>query len=643
MASMISQTVVLPNRPNDYLYDTNYTVAGPVDHQKAMARARDREVMIQPNFQNMFSSLRHYPALEFKFKMSNVDPSLGSDRRPNFYPVQVTGADRYKYFKRPVMPYMPSLGGQIVYAKRPVQVVQAQAPRPPTPVQKTVGVQTVYRESEAQTDPYSPEYIFQNQQSPPELLALATLTYGAGLPAGMAELEMIERARVKRAWEQKLPVVTDEASFQKRLEMMEAMELREWQERDLEIQKLQKERLKILQQVIERREAENQISNDERISRIWQNKMQEREVEFQKIEKKRIKALRMLAEKRSRVEPKPKKRDIIQEYSDFGSRVYAPKQSDGKFMDAFNMTLQLSINETNTYMGLMELEQSLPPAVTQPKIQLPQAQKLRSTEARKEKHLLQELDQMSLKIQERKESDIAKKQPNKYAVRIEKPPERPATPSIDVPREEDEEMHCAAVLLQKLLRGRIVQNQMFEGKERRLTLINEVRNRYILRNEPRTVLDLKVNETPEVIFEREIQSEYVGKQLDFLTKELVRLREERRIAIMVKLADRTRRMREAEESGRRQLELKRRHEEDTIFRQVMNIHHETVDTYLEDMFLESVDETSTIQAREQVKQYADQIAQLTRDWETPETSVGDVVSSFLLPFVERQVLRNQGL
>jgi len=36
--------------------------------------------------------------------------------------------------------------------------------------------------------------------SQPELLTLATLSYGRGLPAGLAEVEMIERARAKRAW-----------------------------------------------------------------------------------------------------------------------------------------------------------------------------------------------------------------------------------------------------------------------------------------------------------------------------------------------------------------------------------------------------------------------------------------------------------
>jgi hypothetical protein len=70
-------------------------------------------------------------------------------------------------------------------------------------------------------------------------LALTTLKFGAGLPAGVAELEMIERARVKRAWEAALPKVTDKESFHIRLRMMEEMELREWQQRELEIKKYQ--------------------------------------------------------------------------------------------------------------------------------------------------------------------------------------------------------------------------------------------------------------------------------------------------------------------------------------------------------------------------------------------------------------------
>lgn len=59
----------------------------------------------------------------------------------------------------------------------------------------------------------------------------------------------------------------------------------------------------------------------------------------------------------------------------------------------------------------------------------------------------------------------------------------------------------------------------------------------------------------------------LANMFDFLSKELLRLQEERRIHAFVMLAERQRRMREAEESGRRQVEERRRQEEDEIFRQ----------------------------------------------------------------------------
>lgn len=51
------------------------------------------------------------------------------------------------------------------------------AERPPTPATKTCFTQTDYRDSEAQTDPYTPEYVVR-PGSQPELLTLATLSFG---------------------------------------------------------------------------------------------------------------------------------------------------------------------------------------------------------------------------------------------------------------------------------------------------------------------------------------------------------------------------------------------------------------------------------------------------------------------------------
>ena len=59
----------------------------------------------------------------------------------------------------------------------PLTGTEVMAKRAPTPLTRTVMVQTDYRDSETQTDPYSPEYVIQ-PGSQPELLTLATLAYG---------------------------------------------------------------------------------------------------------------------------------------------------------------------------------------------------------------------------------------------------------------------------------------------------------------------------------------------------------------------------------------------------------------------------------------------------------------------------------
>lgn len=64
-----------------------------------------------------------------------------------------------------------------------------------------------------------------------------------------------------------------------------------------------------------------------------------------------------------------------------------------------------------------------------------------------------------------------------------------------------------------------------------------------------------------------VEGRALGNMLDFLSKELVRLQEEQKIHALVMLAERQRRMREAEEAGRRQLEEDRREDEDELFRQ----------------------------------------------------------------------------
>ncbi|KAJ3030495.1 UNVERIFIED_CONTAM: Cilia- and flagella-associated protein 91 [Siphonaria sp. JEL0065] len=732
-------------RPYDYLYDGNYTVSSYNDHVKAMIKSQTHDVIINPVYDNMFSALRHFPPSHYQLRAHRL-PELGHDRTMHRGDPQVVGMNRYKYFRRPIIPYQPSLGGQVVYARKPAPAVEVMIERPVTPPTRTVGMQTVYRESEAQTDPYSPEYTLKPGQMPPELLALATLSYGMGLPVGMVELEMIERARIKRAWEAMLPQVVDKETFERRLKMMEEMELKEWQERENEIKRytecarleplfhikslkstkslwynrLQEARLEILTQVISKREKDNEQLNNEKVERIWQKKLQEREAMLDKIESKRVKALRKLTEKRSKIGNKIERRDIIADYANYGSKVYAPKARDGLFFDDMHSTLVLDIQEIEHYEGLTDLETTFQSKIMNDKVSLPKSKDLRlNPSARREMHLQEQLKLMDIKLKERKQATKAEEKPLRFQQRNEKPPLRPPTPKIKEPKAEDEDMDVAAILLQKLIRGRISQNLMYQGKERRLQLINELRTRHTIKRaiefkqnmqgpegsgsssqeeldnaleggkggkgdrqqrKPRSrgyaeggdefsnedgefiegeefevVLDdLDSPNWIEKLFESSVQAEFVGKTLDFLSKELVRLREERRISAMVRLAERTRQMREADETHNREVEMARRRKEDEVFRKVMRINQETVDSYLEDIVAGSIDSTASLQAKGHVKEFAEKVATLVQEMEKrekeiveevgePETStiVSDLVMSFLVPEVEREYIRNQ--
>ena len=124
---------------------------------------------------------------------------------------------------------------------------------------------------------------------------------------------------------------------------------------------------------------------------------------------------------------------------------------------------------------------------------------------------------------------------------------------------------------------------MYEGKERRKDLIAELCTTHALQSQEQKVKKLETQdlELRQAKAKRDLHKEAtindgaenpaaleLGRQLDYLSKELVRLQEERRVHAFVLLAERERRSRESEESGSRQREERLRRTHDEIFKQV---------------------------------------------------------------------------
>nr|XP_012319356.1 cilia- and flagella-associated protein 91 isoform X5 [Aotus nancymaae]XP_012319357.1 cilia- and flagella-associated protein 91 isoform X5 [Aotus nancymaae] len=653
---------VFSNRAYDFLYDPLFIVSSEKDHTQAniqatLIRSRLKKV---PRFKTMFSNLIHYPRYSLYWSKSDPVPPFisrewkGHEERHRealrqltrtdtsfqmprevYEDPEVTGKNRYKYFERPFLPFFQQMPFSVVYAvskAEPYTFPPTSTKQLSIPSKSTVGTQTDYRDADVQTDPYSPEYVVY-QDSIPELLTLATLTWGRGLPAGQAEVEMIERAREKRAWEATLPPLSDAFQYEKRRKMMNEMERKEWAFREQEIEKLQEIRLEVLKELLRKRDENQNEVNMKHLNARWSKLQEAKEAKMAKIQRTHISTIRKLVGKGKNIEGKLERRNIIKDYSDYASQVYGPLSRLGCFPDNNSEDFVVKNYYLNTYEGLVELESCLPDFVTQPRIRAPKP-KVITTKAgflKRAARLDYELAEIHKALLDKKNKVLEAKKPPRFLQRNTVPQPRLPTPTLEMTSSEEEEIEMAVIYLQKLLRGRVVQNMMFEGKEKRLELIQELRTCHALQEdeklvkkaEKQVILALQqqrnLHEHKVSLVENHLaglEGRALAHMFDFLSKELVRLQEERRIHAFVMLAERQRRVREAEESGRRQVEKQRLQEEDQIFKEVVKIHHSTITSYLEDIILNTEANTAEEQARAEIEKMAEKINDIAYEMES---------------------------
>merc|ERR1719506_2913396 len=178
---------------------------------------------------------------------------------------------------------------------------------------------------------------------------------------------MIERARQKREFEASLPPMTDEQSLTLRRKMMGEQELRDWTVREDQILEVHQEKLGKFDAALRRRAEAREAHWDERIEHQRQIKLTEKDKEISQIQRRRIKALRKLSEARKHVEAKQDPRDVVSEYAEYGSEVYAPLTRNGLITrDKMAHLYETRPAQLESLDGLLELEASLPAKLLEP-------------------------------------------------------------------------------------------------------------------------------------------------------------------------------------------------------------------------------------------------------------------------------------
>jgi len=597
----------------------------------------------------MFSELRHHPRCETVFQQTDPVPAFvnrqWADRTqlPQG-PAHVLGTNRYRYFRRPIVPY----------AQAPVDVILEPA-KPQIQEEtdggthRTIETQTDYRDQESQTDPYSPAFRVKPGESP-EILTLAALNHRQGLPAGLAEVKMIEHAREKRRWEASLPPLNDPEQFKRRRAMMEEREKYEWTLREAQIKEIQNARLEVLKTMLEGRDQKQNEVIEERIEQSQEKHEKEADGKIHKIRKAHIMALRQMEAEHAkldrRIEAKP--RDILADYTHYESEVYAPIARHGVFPDRGSEQFNVRSKYLDTYAGLCQLEHQVNQEAVIVAPQEKQGPNKRGYVKRTEREEwdLKEVHEQLLKERKEKEAPRARQSPTLLRA-VEKAAPRPKTPTIaDHPAGHVAKQN-ATVTLQRLLRGMASRARTLHELRRRLDLVNEIRSTHILLESERvekeadkmTVMDVRLaakNKRQELAKVAEVAQGVAGARvsgmLDFLSSELVRLQDERRCHAFTMLAERRRRLRQAEEAGRRQEEERRRREEDEMWREVLKTRQASVDNFLLKIAAQAANDAAAERAEAEIEELAETI-DLNEEGASTADQAAKIVHGFMIPEV----------
>ncbi|XP_064185750.1 cilia- and flagella-associated protein 91-like [Anguilla rostrata] len=372
----------------------------------------------------------------------------------------------------------------------------------------TADTQTEFRESEAQTEPYAPRYA-PGPGTPPELLTLASLKTGRGLPPGLTEVEKLEFARRRRAQEMLLPPFSDLTQLAKRERMMMEIEGERWTCREREIQRQHDARLDQLSQHLWQREQLQQNVTNKRLENRFVQRQRDKTAKIEKLHKDYFSSLSRLMDSRRDVGGVLETHKIMKEYSAQAKRVFGPRPHKSHAPDLDALLQAVKSKYLGSYEGLMELEAHIPPSVTELCISAPKPKSFKGFVKRTDR---QELKLMRIQQTLKAEKLKVEEKPYRFLRRLEKP-RFPALVAEHLP-EDDEEDDLPIIFLQKALKGTSFMALVYEGKERRLELIQELRSTHALQQGEQELQKAEKQATLALQRQRELQhhkeSEAIG-------------------------------------------------------------------------------------------------------------------------------------
>ncbi|XP_066251433.1 cilia- and flagella-associated protein 91-like [Euwallacea similis] len=327
-----------------------------------------------PIFSNMFSDLPSHPQVQLIQRRQRPNISHGRKLKStkNGDPtgpksVDVGGADRAKFFCQVIN--LPANDFIVLTNNMPRFTVERADKKCEEGDAHSVfedgktknkQIQTLYRESSTQTIPWEPPYKIIGDGEP-EVLKLDFLDWAEGLPAGAHEIHLIERARMKRSWENVVkPDINDENSLQRFRGYIGALERDELAFRENEIQEIQQLRLHLLKKMLEEIHEVSHNRIQAKLTRIAVAKETQKLSKLARIRKDAVRELRKLELKENAVNRRYQQPGIIEEHIFKASELYGPVMKNGEHTRCWHQIIDEKVHRRNAQFIDVEQFNTLP-------------------------------------------------------------------------------------------------------------------------------------------------------------------------------------------------------------------------------------------------------------------------------------------
>lgn len=166
------------------------------------------------------------------------------------------------------------------------------------PFSRDAEAQTMYRESNCQTDPYSPDYdASQSASRDLDIFLLEKYKFNRIISIGAKDIHAIKEAKLKKQLYDNLPPFTTEENIALRKKLLEEQELKEWEAHESEIDEMRHLKLSILQEERARRDAHHESLKSNRLNAIRLAKAQESEINLDRFRKTLEREMRQIERK----------------------------------------------------------------------------------------------------------------------------------------------------------------------------------------------------------------------------------------------------------------------------------------------------------------------------------------------------------